>query len=196
MDTVRPGVVEWEKVVMKPKNVYNKIANCNYAVALAKDPKAFKFSVVGIQGKDLSDGNAKLILAITWQLMRYHVIRFLSNLSSGEGGKQLEEKDVIEWANAKVGDAAPPIGSLKDASLGSGRFLLALLRAVEPRSVDSAQVKEGATAEEKMLNAKYAISCARRVGCMVFLLWEDIVEVKPKMLLVFVGTLMARSQGK
>jgi hypothetical protein len=31
---------------------------------------------------------------------------------------------------------------------------------------------------------------------MVFLLWEDIVEVKPKMLLVFVGTLMARSQGK
>ena len=72
MDTVRPGVVEWEKVVMKPKNVYNKIANCNYAVALAKDPKAFKFSVVGIQGKDLSDGNAKLILAITWQLMRYH----------------------------------------------------------------------------------------------------------------------------
>ena len=46
MDTVRPGVVEWEKVVLKPKNVYNKItSNCNYAVALAKDPKAFKFSV-------------------------------------------------------------------------------------------------------------------------------------------------------
>ena len=124
------------------------------------------------------------------------VIRFLSNLTSGEGGKQLEERDVIEWANAKVGETAPPIGSLKDTSLGSGRFLLALLRAVEPRSVDSAQVKEGATAEERMLNAKYAISCARRVGCMVFLLWEDIVEVKPKMLLVFVGTLMARSQGK
>ena len=154
MDTVRPGVVEWEKVVMKPKNVYNKIANCNYAVALAKDPKAFKFSVVGIQGKDLSDGNAKLILAITWQLMRYHGARRRRPsphrrpppplrppprrlcargtsassrfLTSGEGGKQLEERDVIEWANAKVGDTAPPIGSLKDASLGTGRFLLAL----------------------------------------------------------------------
>ena len=119
------------------------------------------------------------------------VIRFLSNLTSGEGGKQLEERDVIEWANAKVGDTAPPIGSLKDASLGTGRFLLALLRAVEPRSVDSAQVKEGATAEEKMLNAKYAISCARRMGAMVFMLWEDITEVRPKMILVFLATVMS-----
>ena len=36
-----------------------------------------------------------------------------------------------------------------------------------------------------MLNASTR-SCARRVGCMVFLLWEDIVEVT-EMLLVFVA---------
>ena len=31
---------------------------------------------------------------------------------------------------------------------------------------------------------------------MVFLLWEDIVEVKPKMLLVFIGSLFALSLGQ
>lgn len=42
-----------------------------------------------------------------------------------------------------------------------------------------------------MLNAKYVISIARKMGCCIFLLWEDIVEVKPKMILTFIGTLMA-----
>jgi plastin-1 len=35
----------------------------------------------------------------------------------------------------------------------------------------------GSTEAERRLNAKYAISCARKMGCMVFLLPEDIVEV-------------------
>lgn len=42
-----------------------------------------------------------------------------------------------------------------------------------------------------MLNAKYAISLARKFGCCVFLLPEDIVEVKSKLLLTFIGTLMS-----
>ena len=71
--------------------MYNKIANCT--MLSRHEGPAFKF-VVGIQGKDISDG-AKLILAVTWQLMRI-TCRFLSGLlTSGEGGKQLEEKDVI-----------------------------------------------------------------------------------------------------
>lgn len=45
--------------------------------------------------------------------------------------------------------------------------------------------------EECMLNAKYAISIARKYGCCIFLLWEDIVEVKSKMIFIFVATLMS-----
>ena len=37
---------------------------------------------------------------------------------------------------------------------------------------------------------------AHQVGCMVFLLHEDIVECKPKMLLVFVATLMSYAVNK
>ena len=40
------------QVNKKPKNVYSRVANCNYAVSLGTSP-AFGFSLVGIEGKDL-----------------------------------------------------------------------------------------------------------------------------------------------
>jgi hypothetical protein len=33
------------------------------------------------------------------------------------------------------------------------------------------------TDEDKRVNATYIISVARKLGCSVFLLWDDIVEV-------------------
>ena len=60
----------------------------------------------------------------------------------------------------------------------AGIFLIELLASVEPRAVDRAMVTAGATDKEKELNAKYAISAARKIGCSLFLLWEDIVEVR------------------
>ena len=88
------------------------------------------------------------------------------------------------------------IVSLKIGSIGSGEYLLQLIKAIEPRAVDPAQISAGSSKEDRVLNAKYAISCARKVGCMVFLLHEDIVECKPKMLLVFVATLMSFDANK
>jgi len=69
-------------------------------------------------------------------------------------------------------------------------YVLTLIKAVAPRSVDMAQVTSGKTPADKKLNARLAISCARRAGCMIFALWEDVVETKPKMLLVMFATLM------
>jgi len=40
------------------------------------------------------------------------------------------------------------------------------------------------------LNAKYAISVARRLGATCFLVWEDIRDCKPGMLMTFIGSLM------
>eukprot|EP00966_Prymnesium_polylepis_P049910 1155125-Prymnesium_polylepis.1 len=192
MDLVKPGVVEWSKVYLGPRNAFQKVANCNYAVTLGTD--SFRFSLVGIAGKDLQDAILKLILALTWQLMRHHVITLLSNLSGAEG-RMLSEADVVAWANSMVAGkpAVAPIASLKDGSIGSGEFLLHLIHAIQPRALDVSMIATGRMAEEKVLNAKYAISCARRLGCMVFLLHEDIVECKPKMLLVFVAQLMSLS---
>ena len=196
MDTVRPGVVDWGKVDMQPRGVFQRVANCNYAVRLGANE--FRLSLVGIGGQDIANGNAKLILALTWQLMRYHSMVFLKQkLAVGPKGK-VDEASVVSWANQCVAGltergVAPsaPISKLGDASLASGKFILDLLWAVAPRTVDRAQLTPGGTPKERELNAKYAISCARRMGAMVFMLWEDITDVRPKMLLVFFATLMA-----
>ena len=70
-------------------------------------------------------------------------------------------------------------------------LLAAVPGAIAPECVDAAEVLAGATAQDCKLNAKYAISCARRMGAMVFMLWEDITEVRPKMILVFLATVMS-----
>lgn len=50
------------------------------------------------------------------------------------------------------------------------------------------------SAEDRANNAKYIISVARKFGAAVFLTWEDIVEVKPKMIMSFVASLWATSK--
>ncbi|PIO68288.1 hypothetical protein TELCIR_09926 [Teladorsagia circumcincta] len=43
-----------------------------------------------------------------------------------------------------------------------------------------------------MENAKYAITCGRKIGAKIYALPEDIVEVKPKMVMTVFACLMAR----
>ena len=51
---------------------------------------------------------------------------------------------------------------------------------MENRIINFDYVTAGDTKENQLLNAKYAISVARKLGATIFLLPEDIVEVKPK----------------
>jgi hypothetical protein len=44
--------------------------------------------------------------------------------------------------------------------------------------------------------SSHCTSVARKIGCCIFLLWEDIVEVQPKMILTFIGTLMSVASPK
>ena len=138
--------------------------------------------------------------------MRYSLLSTVASLKSSLGGSggAASDEDILQWAREKVAStgSTASMRDLHDKSLSSGRFLVELLAAVEPRCVDRELVTPGVTAEEKKLNAKYAISSARKLGCTLFLLWEDIVEVRPnpnpnpnqvrpKMLLSFLATVMA-----
>lgn len=77
-----------------------KLENCNYAVELGKQ---LKFSLVGVAGQDLCEGNPTLTLALVWQLMRAYTLTVLTNLAKNEGGDQpIVEKEIVEWVNRKV----------------------------------------------------------------------------------------------
>ena len=48
-----------------------KLENCNYAVELGKQ---LKFSLVGIAGQDLNDGNATLTLGNSFRLYKRNLL--------------------------------------------------------------------------------------------------------------------------
>eukprot|EP00474_Spongospora_subterranea_P000513 CRZ00971.1 hypothetical protein [Spongospora subterranea] len=189
IDHIEPGIVDWNKVEKKPNNKFKRISNANYVVVLGKQ---LKFSLVGIGGTDIVDGNKKLVLALTWQLMRRHIIKFLTELG---GGVVMSDEKIIQWANDKVSNAnrSSRMSSFKDASLKSSEFFFDLLFSVENRIINWELVTPAQTKDDQLLNARYAISVARKLGSIIFLLPEDIVEVKDKMIMTFVAAIMAAS---
>lgn len=63
-DKIQPGIVDWKKVNDKESfkklgGAMKKLENCNYCVELAHK---LKFSVVGIGGEDIHQGNRTLTL--------------------------------------------------------------------------------------------------------------------------------------
>jgi len=193
-DKISPGIVDWNRVNQKqPMNKFKKVENTNYAVLLGKQ---LKFSLVGICGSDLTDGNKTLTLALVWQMMRFHIIAVLSSLSKSTG-KEITDQEIVDWANnaVKQSGKSTHIGSFKDSSLRSGLFLVDLINAVKPNTVNYDLITPGQSDDDATMNAKYAISVARKIGCTIFCLPEDIVEVKHKMILTFVGSVMAVALG-
>jgi plastin-1 len=86
------------------------------------------------------------------------------------------------------------IKDFKDHALSDGTFLIDLCAAIEPRAVNWDIVTKGETDEEKENNAKYLISIARKLGATIFLVWEDILKVNYKMILVLVCSLFEVSE--
>jgi len=195
-DKLNPGVVEWKRVNQRePMHRIKCVENTNYAVDIGKD---LKFSLVGIGGVDITDGNETLTLALVWQLMRHHVLTVLKEVG---GGAPVSEDAMIQWSNNLVRSSgkSSSMSNFKDHSLKNSIFFLDLLDSIRPGCVDQSAIIQGSTSDEDcMANAKYAISMARKLGATIFLLPEDIIEVKPKMILTFIGSLMAvgKKEGK
>ncbi|KAI8378946.1 fimbrin [Blakeslea trispora] len=187
-EKVVPGLVNWRAVSKKqPLSRFKQIENCNYAVSLGQQ---LHFSLVGIQGSDIVDGQKTLTLGLAWQLMRENVVHTLQSLN--KNGRSISDQDLIRWANETVqrGGKTSKMSSFKDSSLSTGIFFLDVLNGIKPGYVDYSLVTPGRTEEDAFDNAKLAISIARKLGATIFLVPEDIVEVRPKMNLTFIGSLM------
>ncbi|XP_039122972.1 fimbrin-2-like [Dioscorea cayenensis subsp. rotundata] len=190
IDKASPGVVCW-KFANKPpiKMPFKKVENCNQVIRIGKQ---LKFSLVNVAGNDIVQGNKKLILAFLWQLMRYNILQLLKNLKCHSHGKEITDADILKWANCKVKDSGrhSRMESFKDKKLSNGIFFLELLTAVEPQVVNWSLVTRGDSDEEKRMNGTYIISVARKLGCSIFLLPEDILEVNQKMMLTLTASIM------
>jgi len=186
---IQPGIVDNKRVNWNPPNTYKKLENCNYCIELGKQ---LNFSLVGIQGNDVMNANKTLTLALIWQMMRFNVLSILNALG---GGKKISDGEIIAWANGKVAAKGKKINSFHDPSLKTGVYIIDLIEAVRPGSVEFNLVEAGTDEKGALLNAKYAISMARKIGAVVFALPEDIVEVKNKMIMTLFAGLMAVDLG-
>ncbi|XP_071490940.1 plastin-3-like [Diadema antillarum] len=205
IDICSPGMVNWDKVnqgekLKKMGGNMKKVENCNYCIELGRQ---MKFSLVGIGGKDINDGNDKLTLALVWQLMRAYTLRMLQNISGSE--KAVTDAEIVDWANQKLEQAGKDsrIKSFQDPVIGNGRVIMDLVDAISPGSINYdlyIDPNEGAEDDDqvyqnRLQNAQYTISIARKRGAMVYALPEDIVEVKPKMVMTIFACLMALALG-
>jgi plastin-1 len=220
LDKVHPGSVHWKWVnLRRPISKFKAIENCNYAVTVAT---GVRYSMVNIGGLDINRGSKKLILGLVWQMMRCHLLQILSSLtapsSDGKGGVKggtfahkpksraqtsCDEKMVVQWANRRVqlaammsSDGPSTFTDFKDKSLADGVFLLDLLAAISPGALNPALRTAGETSADRKNNARYVISVARKIGATVFCTWEDIVEVRPKMMTALMACLMALDRKK
>lgn len=191
-DIIRPGIVDWKRVhtkFSKLKKFMEKLENCNYAVELGKQ---LKFSLVGIAGQDLAEGNQTLTLALIWQLMRAYTLSILTQLA--ESGNPIVEAEIIAWVNGKLKEAgkSSSIRSFQDSSLCNAIAVIDLVDSIKPGTINYDVVKNTNEEEDNIANAKYAISMSRKIGARIYALPEDITEVKPKMIMTVFACLMAR----
>lgn len=190
--------VDWNNKVNKPPypklgTNMKKLENCNYAVELGKTAK---FSLVGIGGQDLNDGNATLTLALVWQLMRRYTLNVLEELGDGQ---KVNDDIIVKWVNKTLAEAgkSTKITSFKDKEISSSLAVLELIDAIQPSSINYELIKTGSLSEaDKLENAKYAVSMARKIGARVYALPEDLVEVKPKMVMTVFACLMGRGMKR
>ena len=189
---IKSGVVDWTKVNRPPykkiSQKMKKLENCNYAIEIAKK---FDFSLVGIGGQDLLDGNKKLMLGILYQAMRAYTLVILQKCAGSD--KPIKDEEIIAWVNGKLqtGGKETKITCFKDPNISSSRCVFDLIDAIKPGFIRYNMVTDGESEEDKQSNAKYAISMARKIGAKLYALPEDLVEVKTKMVLTVFACMMA-----
>uniref|UniRef100_A0A452UQX1 Lymphocyte cytosolic protein 1 n=1 Tax=Ursus maritimus TaxID=29073 RepID=A0A452UQX1_URSMA len=190
--------VDWNRVNKPPYpklgGNMKKLENCNYAVELGKNQA--KFSLVGIGGQDLNEGNRTLTLALIWQLMRRYTLNILEEIG---GGQKVNDDIIVNWVNETLKEAmkSSSISSFKDPKISTSLPVLDLIDAIQPGSINYDLLKtENLNDEEKLNNAKYAISMARKIGARVYALPEDLVEVNPKMVMTVFACLMGKGMKR
>lgn len=192
-DKIIPGSVNWKHVNRPPPSGdmlrFKAVENTNYVIELGK---YVGFSLVAVQGADITDGQRTLTLGLVWQLMRKDITNTLSSLAKKMGKREITDAEMVRWANdmSRKGGKASTIRSFKDQSIGSGIFLLDVLSGMKSSYVDYDLVTPGRTEEEAYANAKLSISIARKLGATIWLVPEDICQVRSRLVTTFIGKLI------
>ena len=133
-----------------------KLENCNYAVQLGKQQK---YSLVGIAGQDLNEGNSTLTLALVWQLMRSYTLSVLSSLNQSTSNAKVEQ-EIIKWVNEKLessGKSENKIHSFQDSKISTAKPIIDLIDAIKPGVINYELLQENGGTYEVMVEQCYVV---------------------------------------
>uniref|UniRef100_A0AAR2IUK8 Plastin-3 n=1 Tax=Pygocentrus nattereri TaxID=42514 RepID=A0AAR2IUK8_PYGNA len=177
--------VDWNNKVNKPP--YPKIGANMKKVLLS-------------QTKSLFYNNNLNYFTWTLQSLLSWLIRYTLNVLEDLGdGQKVNDDIIVNWVNKTLSGAgkSTKISSFKDKEISSSLPVLDLIDAIQPGSIHYDLVKTGSLSEQdKLENAKYAVSMARKIGARVYALPDDLVEVKPKMVMTVFACLMGRGMKR
>lgn len=126
--------VDWNRVNKDPKIPAQRISNCAYALELAK-----KIGwTTSVDANGLAAGNLKSSITIIHEGMRQHLFSSLKT----KFGKDLNEKDILSWANKR---SSIKILTFADPSLKSSKYLAEVLSHLYPSAVEMSIIKIGPT---------------------------------------------------
>ena len=181
-DKVIPGSVNFRHVNKPPvhggeMSRFKAVENTNYAIELGKQNR---FSLVGVQGADITDGQKTLTLGLVWQLMRRDIVNTLGALAQRMGKRDLTDSDMVKWANdmSRKGGKTSQIRSFKDPAIGTGVFLLDVLNGMKSNYVDYDLVTPGRTPDDAYANAKLSISIARKMGATIWVSYYSLFSCR------------------
>lgn len=84
--------------------------------------------MISIGALGIHKKNKTEILATAWSICKIHYLKLIGDKN---------EKDLVAWANNKVGNKAKSIKNLSDkTNLSSGKFWIKLISTIEARVVD------------------------------------------------------------
>ncbi|CAK9293288.1 unnamed protein product [Gordionus sp. m RMFG-2023] len=198
LDKMQPKSVNWAKVrktFKKATATIEKKDNCVQVVEVAKN---FGVSLVGIGGTDIYDMKQNAVLSLLYQLLHKQTMSILLKLKPG--GK-IQDKDILQWAITKMTTLNKKrlFKSFQDHNLADGIAILELLDCIKPGRVCWGLVKgytdtgipdPELTEEDRLSNIGYAISLSRKLGAVIIALPEDVMELKPKMMMTIFASLM------
>ncbi|CAK9293286.1 unnamed protein product [Gordionus sp. m RMFG-2023] len=198
LDKMQPKSVDWTKVKKTFKKATAKIDKRENCVQVVEVAKGFGVSLVGIGGADIYDMKKNAIMSLLYQLLHKQTMSILLKLKPG--GK-IQDKDIIQWAATKLKDNEKKrtFKSFTDPNLVDGIAILELLECIKPGRVswglvkgytDSGVPDANISDEDRLSNIGYAISLSRKLGAVIIALPEDVLELKPKMMMTIFASLM------
>lgn len=190
VNAIEPGTLNEKRITENPKNQFEM--NQNHDLMLL-GAKKIKCNVVNIGAADLTAGTKHLVLGIFWQIVRYGILKEVSDLA----GSVLRldpalppEQILLMWMNHHLkAESVDRVVTNFGEDLADGVAITHVMHHVaSSEGCDLSPL----TIEDRLERAEIVLQNSEKIGCRKFVGTTDIVEGNSRLLLAFVAGIFSK----